>query len=126
MSGEVMSSVDLPAWIDDVKRTTDPRMVGMLLVHNGVVRATSREGASVGGMILSVDRERVAELVERAAGLPGIGAVRVWINEGNLAVGDDIMYVLIAGDIRPHVIPALEQLVGAIKAEGVHEEELPG
>jgi molybdopterin synthase catalytic subunit len=121
-----MSTVDLPAWIAEVKRTTDPRMLGMLLVHNGVVRATSRAGESVGGMVLSVNRDRVAELVEEAAALPGIGAVRAWINEGQLDVGDDIMYVLIAGDIRPRVIPALEQLVGGIKAEGVREEELPG
>ena len=50
--------------------------------------------------------------------------VRVWLNEGKLSVGDDIMLVLIGGDIRPHVIDALQSLVGEIKNECVREQEL--
>ena len=53
----------------------------------------------------------------------GIFLVRVWLNEGQLELGDDIMYVLIGGDIRPHVIDALQFLVGKIKNECVTEIE---
>ena len=49
--------------------------------------------------------------------------MEVWLNEGELSVGDDIMYVLIGGDIRPHVVDALQYLVGRIKSECVTEEE---
>ena len=56
--------------------------------------------------------------------LPGVYYVRVWLNEGELQVGDDIMYVLLGGDIRPHVIDALQFLVGRIKSQCVEETEL--
>jgi molybdopterin synthase catalytic subunit len=55
--------------------------------------------------------------------MDGIFHVRVWLNEGRLELGDDIMYVLIGGDIRPHVIDALQFLVGKIKTECVTEIE---
>jgi len=34
------------------------------------------------------------------------------------------MYVLIGGDIRPHVVDGLQYLVDRIKSEGVTETEL--
>ena len=61
--------------------------------------------------------------MEATRALPGIGYVRVWLNDGELAVGDDIMLVLIGGDIRPRVIDALQSLVGTIKNECVSEIE---
>ena len=61
---------------------------------------------------------------EETKKLEGIYYVRVWLNEGELQVGDDIMYVLIGGDIRPRVIDALQSLVGKIKSECVTETEL--
>jgi molybdopterin synthase catalytic subunit len=53
----------------------------------------------------------------------GIFHVKVWLNEGELALGEDIMYVMIGGDIRPNVIDALQFLVGKIKNECVTEIE---
>ena len=55
---------------------------------------------------------------------PGIYYIKVWLNEGELTMGDDIMYVLIGGDIRPRVVDALHYLVGRIKNECVVETEL--
>jgi molybdopterin synthase catalytic subunit len=51
--------------------------------------------------------------------------VRVWINEGRLTVGDDIMYALVAGDIRENVLSGLQELVRLIKTEVVREREIP-
>ena len=59
-----------------------------------------------------------------AYALEGIHYIRLWLNEGELRVGDDIMRVLIGGDIRPHVIDGLQYLVGRIKDECVSEREL--
>lgn len=56
--------------------------------------------------------------------MDGIYYLRVWLNEGTLTVGDDIMYVMVGGDIRPHVVDALQYLVGEIKSECVVETEL--
>ena len=74
-------------------------------------------------MFFSYDREKVDAAIEETYGLDGIYYIRVWLNEGELELGDDIMYVLIGGDIRPHVIDALQFLVGKIKNECVVETE---
>ena len=56
--------------------------------------------------------------------MPGIFYVRIWLNEGELTVGEDIMLVLVGGDIRPHVIDALQSLVGELKSNCVTEKEI--
>ena len=103
----------------------------MYLTHNGVVRGTAkamvRQGAQaakpVTGMIFSYDREKMDAAIAKTLSMDGIFYVRAWLNEGELAVGDDIMFVLVGGDIRPHVIDALQFLVGRLKSECVTELE---
>ncbi len=56
--------------------------------------------------------------------MPGICYVRVWLNQGELEPGDDMMRVLVGGDIRPHVIDALQALVEEIKSNCVKEKEI--
>ena len=75
-------------------------------------------------MVFSYDADLVESVINVARKLEGIYYVRVWLNEGQLQLGDDIMYVLIGGDIRPHVVDALQNLVGRIKTECVQETEL--
>jgi len=119
-------------WLREAKADASAANIGMLLVHNGVVRETPkarvRQGVEdcgcVTGMEFSYDSDKVAAAVEETRRLKGVYYVRVWLNEGVLEVGDDIMYVLIGGDIRPNVIEALQFLVGKIKAECVDEVEL--
>ncbi|MBQ1895570.1 MAG: molybdenum cofactor biosynthesis protein MoaE [Clostridia bacterium] len=122
--------VDLNKWLEEAKADPSAEKCGMYLTHNGVVRATAkarvREGVpseSVRGMVFSYDEEKVNAAIEEAYKLPGIYYVRVWLASGELSVGDDIMYVLIGGDIRPHVIDGLQFLVGKIKTECVTETE---
>ena len=74
-------------------------------------------------MVFGFDADKVQAAIEAARAMPGIGYVRVWLATGELAVGDDIMLVLIGGDIRPHVVDALQELVGTIKNECVSEVE---
>jgi len=62
--------------------------------------------------------------VEDTYKMEGILYIKIWLNEGELQVGDDIMYVLIGGDIRPHIVDALQYLVGRIKDECVTETEI--
>lgn len=119
-------------WLKEAKQDESAARVGMYLVHNGTVRCTARasvrEGAEntrpVTGMLFSYDREKLDAAVKEARSMEGIFYVRVWLNEGELKAGDDIMYVLIGGDIRPHVIDALQTLVGNIKSRCVKEQEL--
>ena len=123
-------SVD--AWLREAKASPEAARCGMFLVHNGVVRRTSKAQARFGaegtapvrGMRFGYDAEKAAAAVEETKTMAGIHYVRVWLNEGELALGDDIMFVLVGGDIRPHVIDALQFLVGRLKNECVTEIEI--
>ena len=118
-------------WLREAKADPAAKNCGMFLVHNGTVRQTAkalvRQGAAntlpVRGMDFSYDREKLASAIDSAYQLPGIYYIRVWLNEGQLSLGDDIMFVLIGGDIRPHVVDALQSLVGQIKNNCVVEKE---
>lgn len=122
MSENTRPSLD--AWLAEAKRSEGADGVGMYLCHNGVVRSYPRDGKPVAAMDLSVDRERLEEILSTARLMEGVSVVRAWVNEGHLEVGDDIMYVLVGGDIRPHVIEALTALVSMIKSEVVTEVEI--
>lgn len=119
-------------WLKEAKADESAAKIGMYLTHNGIVRETAkakvRKGAQdtlpVTGMIFSYDEEKVQAVIEETYKMDGVYYIRVWLNEGELQVGDDIMYVLIGGDIRPRVIDGLQYLVGRIKNECVVETEL--
>ena len=118
-------------WLREAKAHPDAGKVGMYLTHNGVVRSTARAQARQGittkpviGMQFSCDRDKAAKAIAEAEKMEGVYYVRVWVNEGILQVGDDIMFVLVGADIRPHAIQALESLVKVLKNECVTEKEL--
>ena len=119
-------------WLAEAKADESAPRCGMYLAHNGVVRELPKklvregvdDGTKVTGMNFSYDAQALEEARNEALTWEGIEYVRVWLNEGTLQVGDDIMYVLIGGDIRPHVIDALQGLVGKIKNEMVKEIEI--
>lgn len=111
-------------WLDEIKSGPEAARIGMYLMHNGVVRGTTRDGKPVTGMDLSYDRERLDGIVAEIRARPGVVAVKVWINEGRLAVGDDIMRVLVGGDIRENVFGALQEMVRLVKTECVKEWEI--
>ena len=127
-----MSKPSMDKWLEEAKADESAKKIGMYLTHNGIVRESAkakvREGAEdtrpVTGMYFSYDSAKVDEAIEDTYEMDGIYYIRTWLAEGKLQVGDDIMYVLIGGDIRPHIIEALQYLVGRIKTECVEEVEL--
>ena len=122
----------LDEWIAEAKKNPDASQCGMYLAHNGIVRKTAKakvryhaEGTrEVTGMLFSYDDDLVHNAIASAKKMPGIYYVKVWLNEGDLKIGDDIMLVLIGGDIRPHVVDALQALVSEIKNNCVSEQEI--
>jgi len=108
--------VDLTRMIDSVKKHPDYHRAGMILCHNGVVRDTSRDGRKVSGLTLTIDHEKLSRVVETYKRKPGIIEILVEIAENrNLAVGDDVMLLVVAGDIRENVIAVLTDTLNAIK-----------
>ena len=132
--GHHHSASDIPSmdqWLREAKESPDAGKIGMYLTHNGIVRETARAAVrdgdanakTVKGMLFSYDAGKVAAAVDDTYKMDGIYYIKTWLNEGELQVGDDIMYILIGGDIRPHVVEALQYLVGRIKSECVIETE---
>ena len=122
----------MDAWLKEAKAHESAPKIGMYLTHNGIVRQSAKAKVRYGeentqdvtGMLFSYDGEKVDTVIADTYKMEGIYYIKVWLNEGALAVGDDIMYVLIGGDIRPRVVDALQYLVGRIKNECVVEKEL--
>lgn len=125
-------SPSMDEWLKEAKRHESAEKIGMYLTHNGVVRESAKakvrygeqDTKKVSGMLFSYDSEKVKEAVAAAYQMKGIYYIKTWLNEGMLDVGDDIMYVLIGGDIRPNVVEALQFLVGKLKNECVEETEI--
>ena len=130
MNKKMIPSMD--EWLKEAKAHESAEKIGMYLTHNGIVRKSAKAKVRYGeentkevsGMFFSYNQEKVDKAIEEAMKLDGIYYVKAWLNEGELQVGDDIMYVLIGGDIRPHVVDALQFLVGKLKNECVEETEI--
>jgi len=109
-------SMDLIRLIDKIKKHPDYHQVGMILCHNGVVRRTSRDGRIVSGLTITVDHEKLHQVIDEYKTTPGIIEILVEIAENkNLSVGDDVMFIVVAGDIRERVISVMKDTLDAIK-----------
>ena len=116
--------MDLTHMIDTIKNHSAYHRAGMILCHNGVVRDTSRDGRKVSGLTLSVDHEKLRQVLETYKRKPGIVEILVEIAENrNLAVGDDVMLLVVAGDIRDNVITVLNDTLNAIKTTVTQKTE---
>ena len=108
-----MNAADL---LQSIKSHPEYHKAGMVLCHNGVVRATSRDGRRVSGLSVAVDQARLRAVLESARQTPGIIDVQVQIAANRpLRVGQDVMLLVVAGDIRENVIRTLEETLNAIK-----------
>ena len=97
--------------------------MGMVATHRGLVRATSRDGTPVSGLSIRFNKKEVDAIIESLKKRTGIIEVFVEYNEGDLEIGDDVMVVIVAGDIRENVFPALMDGVNEMKARAAEKEE---
>jgi molybdopterin synthase catalytic subunit len=110
--------------IEKIKQHPDYHQAGMILAHNGVVRQTSRDGRKVSGLRVAVDRKKLADIVARKKETPGIVEIIVEIfDERDLAVGDDVMFLVVAGGIRETVIATLKETLDEIKSTVTQKTE---
>ena len=116
--------MNIQTLIDRVKNGPAYDRVGMILCHTGVVRATSRDGRRVRGLRVAVDHRRLADIVADGRQREGIVDILVEINEEkDLTVGDDVMLLVVAGDIRERVLGTMEATLNAIKTEATKKIE---
>jgi molybdopterin synthase catalytic subunit len=115
--------MDINQMIQALKKNPEYSKMGMIASHLGVVRETSLDGRKVTGIEIESDPNVIENIVNEIKGMSGIIDVRVEVNKGALNVGDEIMAVVIGGDTREHVFPALINAVDRIKKEGTKKRE---
>ena len=110
--------MNMSTLLEQIKKHPDFHKAGMILCHNGVVRATSREGDEVTGLTINVDHDKLSRIIKEQKKTPGIVEILIHINEGKLLkVGDDVMFLVVAGDIRETVIQTLTNTLNQVKTE---------
>ena len=115
--------MDIQDMINTLKRHPDSSKIGMIATHLGVVRGTSRDGKHVSRVEVQYDYDVIADIINDIKMMPGIIEVLVNATEGDLHVGDEILAVAVAGDIRENVFKALIEAVDRIKTEASMKKE---
>ena len=116
--------MNLLQMVDTIKKHPDYHKTGMILCHNGIVRGTSRNGRKVSGLTISVDYNKLYHVIETYKQQPGIIDILVKIADNRyLKVGDDVMLLVVAGDIRENVIAVLSDTLNAIKTSVTNKTE---
>jgi molybdopterin synthase catalytic subunit len=116
--------MDLAGMIQRMKQHPLYPDMGMIASHLGVVRATSLSGERVNGIEIEFDQGEIDKIANKTKEMPGVIDVLIeTATSGRLAVGDDIMAVVVGGDTREHVFPALIDAVDRIKKHGAKKRE---
>nr|WP_320011417.1 molybdenum cofactor biosynthesis protein MoaE [uncultured Desulfobulbus sp.] len=120
--------MDISKTIAEMKKRPDfTENVGMILIHNGTVRAWSRgDHADVLGLETTVDDEKVEQLRQEYLERPGIYDIIIETHSGTFKPGDDLLFIIVAGDIRENIKPVLADLLDRVKAEAVTKKEIKG
>ena len=98
---------------------------GMILLHNGVVRAWSRKHhRKVKAVEVFANELKIGQICQDVGSREGIFAVTADARQGLLKPGEDMLYLAVAGDLRENVLPAFEELLNRVKSEGVEKREI--
>jgi molybdopterin synthase catalytic subunit len=99
--------------------------VGMILIHNGVVRGWSlADGKAIKLLEVQPDQEKIESLRQEYSKKLGIYRILVEAKQGRLKPGDDLLFIVVAGDIRENVKAVLSELLDRVKAEAICKTEI--
>ena len=118
--------MDISKRISELKQ--DPEFannVGMILIHNGVVRGWSRGSREeVSGIEIKADHKKIEQIRAEHEKHTGIYKVVAEVNEGTFKPGDDVLFLIVTGDIRENVKACLASMLDRIKAEALTKKEI--
>jgi len=107
--------------LKSVKDSPDYNKVGAITMFIGVVRGETMEGEAVKGLELEAYDEKANEVLENICKelrrKKGIVDVQIHHFTGEFGLGEDLVYVLVAGGHRSNVFPVLEEAVERYKKE---------
>ena len=118
--------MDISRAIAQMKKTPGfAENVGMVLVHNGVVRAWSRQDkAAVVALEVTPNQRLLQELREEYLQRPGIFDIEILAKHGRFQPGDDLLFIIVAGDIRENVKIVMSELLDRVKSEAITKREI--
>ena len=118
--------MDISQIIKELKSRPDfADHVGMILIHNGTVRNWSRKDrAKVSALEVTPDYIKIEALRQEYLKHEGIFDIIIEAFSGTFQPGDDLLYIIVAGDIRENIKPALAGLLDRVKAEAVTKKEI--
>jgi molybdopterin synthase catalytic subunit len=108
--------------IESVKKRHDFGKVGAMALFVGVVRGETRQGESVKGLRLEAYEEKADETLEKICRdlrktKKDIMDVQIHHFTGEFKIGEDLIYVIVAGGHRESVFPVLREAVERYKNE---------
>jgi molybdopterin synthase catalytic subunit len=105
----------------NVKSKTDFQKAGAIALFIGLVRGQSLKGDKVQKLELEAYEEKANEILASICNdlkkKQGIVDVQICHLLGEFSVGEELVYVLVAGDHRKNVFPVLEEAVERYKKE---------
>jgi len=114
-------SLKLSEVIESVKKHPDYNKVGAMSLFVGVVRGETKQGESVSRLQLEAYDEKADETLEQICedlqAEKGIVDVQIHHFTGEFELGEDLVYVLVAGGHRENVFPVLRKAVERYKKE---------
>ena len=114
-------TVSLFDLINRVRENPNFHKAGALGIFIGVVRGENLEGQVVKKLELEAYEEKANEALEKICAelreKEGIVNVQIHHLIGEFNVGEDLVYVIVAGSHRHHVFPVLEEAVERYKRE---------
>jgi molybdopterin synthase catalytic subunit len=107
--------------IDNIKRDPDFPKAGAIGLFIGVVRGDTLEGQKVEKLQLEAYEEKADQVLGKICDdltrKPGIVNVQIHHLLGEFKVGDDLVYVAVAGSHRPEIFTVLREAVERYKSE---------
>lgn len=113
-------AVSLTQLVNKLKKSRDFKKAGAIAIFIGVVRGEAEDG-EVQKLTIEAYEEKANEVLtkisESLRKRPGIVDVQIHHLLGEFNVGEDLVYVLVAGSHRENVFPVLEEAVERYKRE---------
>ena len=107
--------------VDSVKRQPDFNKAGAIGLFIGVVRGETLDGEKVDKLTMEAYEEKADEVLNKIcddlSSKPGIVDVQIHHLLGDFKVGDDLVYVAVAGSHRTDLFPVLREAVERYKSE---------
>jgi len=107
--------------LKDIRVNTSLNKAGAIALFIGIVRGFTHEGESVENLSYEAYEEKSVEALrkirEEIVVRDGIVDVHIHHVIDSLEIGDEILYVAVAGRSRKEVFPTLEETVERVKSE---------